>query len=328
MSNDIGDRLSELLSSSRDELEADDALEDVLDVPLEELGEQDELIEPDDSSPLLENAADAREIIETNDPEAVLEAVGLAELPDGSEPASIPEAIAKAPEDELRKLHALVTLATVADLLEESGADSDSDEGEDDWRATLEENLHDLRQTLQAGGDDSQRDTESAPDSDDESGTEVDSEDGSDDEVDSNGESAGGVGSDGESDGEADSSDETDSEDESMLGSTLESVAGTDVEGFSDELESLQDRLEGLRGGETDSSTDKDDGDREVDDGEAEREEADQQEDEDGLLGGGLVGDSDEDSSPGRSTRHSTMPSSGRPDMNAVARLSTMPDRN
>ncbi len=294
MSNDSSDRLSELLSSAREEFETDASLEDALD-RTEELAERDELNESDDLSPLLEHATDAREVIETNDPKTVLEAAGLSRLPDGSEPSSIPEAIAKAPEEQLHELHALVTLANIAALLEDGRDDVETG---DDTKAKLEDALSDLQQTLETSQEETQAGSESSTEPADSS------------------------------------SDESSEEEESTLESALQSVAGTGVEGFSDELESLQDRLEGLREDEADGSVDEDDSEQEGDEVQEadDREESNQDDEEDGLLGGddddGLVGGGDDDSSTGRSTTHSTMPSSKRADMNAVARPSTMPDRN
>ncbi|THE62956.1 hypothetical protein D8Y22_21135 [Salinadaptatus halalkaliphilus] len=83
----------------------------------------DETIDSSESaeSSLLEAAAEATAFLESADPEDVLAAVGLETLPDGSEPSSIPDAIARGDESRVDDLKRLLNLAKLAD---------DSDEGD------------------------------------------------------------------------------------------------------------------------------------------------------------------------------------------------------
>ncbi|WP_157231329.1 hypothetical protein [Halostagnicola larsenii] len=284
MTDESSGRLSELLSAARAELEGGDLNEGDGAVSLANPDEQAE----SDSSPLFEHASAAREFVETNDPQTVLEAAGLDELPDGSEPASIPEALARAEEAQLRELRALIALARIGELTEDA-----ADEETEKASAQLEETLTDLRESLET--DEGGAQTESADESDAESGADAES---------------------------------------STLESAIHSVTGTSVEGFGEELQSLQDRLEGLRGDEQAAEDDRES----EDDHESEPTDTDQaDEEEEGMLGGGLdggaldsgsLGGDGDDSPRDRSTMYSTMPSSNRADMNAVARPSTMPDRN
>lgn len=191
---------------------------------------------------------------------------------------------------EKAQLQELRALLALAHIgdLTEDAADEETEEAS----AQLEETLTDLRESLETneGG----AETESTDKPDAESGADAES---------------------------------------STLESAIQSVTGTSVEGFGDELQSLQDRLEGLRGDEQDAE---DDGESE-DDHESESADTAQADDEeDSMLGGlgsgdldtGSLGGDGSDSTSGRSTVYSTMPSANRADMNAVARPSTMPDRN
>lgn len=240
MSKQSANCVSELVSSARAALESELDLESVTqDGSLEEAVETDELTE----TSLFEHASNAREFIRSEDPETVLEAFGLAELPDGSEPSSIPEAIARAPEERLRELTAVTGLARLADRIENQ---------DDDSERQLLKSVSELRERLSLV-------TDSEPD------------------------------------------ETTQAQDE-----TAESLLSDgSAEEFRDGLESLRTRLEDVKS-ETDRESD------------SVEQNANEETDSDGFLS---------DESSDQSTVHSTMPSSGRPDMNAVARHSTIPDR-
>ncbi|SFS75950.1 hypothetical protein [Halostagnicola kamekurae] len=265
--DDSSDRLSELLSSVQATLEAEE------DVTLEQFRDRGE----SGSTRVAEHASAAREFVDSNDPRTVLSALGLDELPDGSEPDSIPEAFARASEPQLRELRALIALARLGALADE-GSEPESEE----TTAGLEEALTELRETL------GERETKSGGDSKE--------------------------------------------NDSATAESTVQSLTGTSAPEFGEGLRSLQTRLEEIRderrtrGEQPDEDVERED-DRE--DESADDDRPDKQE-ESGLADGMTFGaQSDETgSSTGRSTMYSTMPSSNRPDMNAVARPSTMPDRN
>lgn len=303
MSSDLENRIAELLSSVRDELESESVPDDVDAGELGALGGDHDLAD---------HAEDAREVLETNDPKAVLEAVGLAELPDGSEPSSIPEAIARGSEERVRELHALVTLASLA----EWGEDEDADE--------LEAVLSDLRETLAEG--EPEVGGEEEPDGDGPSEGETPGDE-TDDEATDKGTPDAARGDETEekapdSTGE-EATDEDTGNDESGSGleDVLKTAAGTTVEEFSDDLETLRGRLESLTGDDEDAE----EAEETEDEVEQEEEKIDDEADED-LFDFGDGPDGDERG--GRSTRHSTMPSSRRADMRAVRRHSTMPKRH
>ncbi|WP_306057506.1 hypothetical protein [Natronococcus wangiae] len=95
---------------------------------------------------LLEAADEASELLETADPRELLEALGLGTLPDGSEPDTLPEAIANGDPERVEELHRLLRLARLADR-------SDDEE--------LEDAVGGLRETIdraQTGEDDTMTD--------------------------------------------------------------------------------------------------------------------------------------------------------------------------
>ncbi|KDE58731.1 hypothetical protein EL22_02770 [Halostagnicola sp. A56] len=265
--DDSSDRLSELLSSVQAALEAEE------DITLEQFDDRGE----SGSTRVAEHAGAAREFVDSNDPRTVLSALGLDELPDGSEPDSIPEAFARASEPQLRELRALIALARLGSVADE-GSEPESEE----TTAGLEEALTELRETL------GERARESAGDSED--------------------------------------------SDSSALESTVQSLTGTSATEFSEELRSLQTRLEEIRDDRRTRGEQSEEDDERDDDREDEPADGGQtaNQDEGGLVDSLNLGDQsgENGSSTGRSTMYSTMPSSNRPDMNAVARPSTMPDRN
>ncbi|APX95752.1 hypothetical protein [Natronorubrum daqingense] len=103
-----------------------------------------------DQPDVLEAAEQASAFLESADPSEILEAVGLETLPDGSEPDSIPEAIAQGdPErvDTLQQLFHLANLAeadhegleTVADALRHSREEPQEEEMSTDDQADTDE---------------------------------------------------------------------------------------------------------------------------------------------------------------------------------------------
>lgn len=262
MSSDTDDRVADLLSAVRESFESGAVAEDA-----------DELEAGGD---LDEHVAEARSIVESNDPETVLEAVGLAELPDGDEPSSIPEAIARAPEARVRDLRALVTLANLAER----------DAGED-----FADGLTALREAL---GAESERRDADASDEDGSADEAAPDEDGSD----------GGVFAD-DDEGEGDPEDS-----QSDLSDTLKTAAGTTVEEFSDDVEALKGRLEALAGDE-----DAEAGEAEDDGALGDDEEAKDEEDDTFQIGGDSSRSSRHSTMPSSDRadmravrRHSTMP--------------------
>ncbi|QLG47541.2 hypothetical protein [Natrinema halophilum] len=84
---------------------------------------------------LLETAEEASDILETTDPSTLLEALGLDTLPDGSEPGSIPAAVARAEPERLEALQRLLSLAKLADRYDGGTIDG----AVDDLRKTVSE---------------------------------------------------------------------------------------------------------------------------------------------------------------------------------------------
>lgn len=69
---------------------------------------------------LLETASEASDLLESADPDEFLAAVGLDTLADGTEPESIPEAIARGEEENVVALQRLLHLANLADRADDS----------------------------------------------------------------------------------------------------------------------------------------------------------------------------------------------------------------
>ncbi|MBZ6493587.1 hypothetical protein [Natrinema longum] len=76
---------------------------------------------------LLETAQEANELLETADPADLLAAVGLDTLADGTEPASIPEAIARGDQETLEDLQRLLHLAKLAGRADDGTLDATAD---------------------------------------------------------------------------------------------------------------------------------------------------------------------------------------------------------
>ncbi|MGM0388727.1 MAG: hypothetical protein ACQEP0_09460 [Natrinema limicola] len=95
---------------------------------------------------LLETATEASDLLESADPDELLTAVGFDTLEDGTEPDSIPEAIAWGEQEHVADLQRLLRLATLADRADED---------------CLEVAVSDLRETISertasAAGDEKQ----------------------------------------------------------------------------------------------------------------------------------------------------------------------------
>ncbi|GAB3665010.1 hypothetical protein [Halopiger thermotolerans] len=271
----------------------------------------------DDGSPtsdVVAAAEDASEIVESSDPEALLEAFGLETLPDGTEPDSIPEAIAKGDPDAVEDLRRLLHLANLADR----GDELDGAVGE------LRERIDrgDGAATTDADADvDADTNADAASESDsrspaDESG----SADGDEDEADTAGEES------------------TDASTADALSEKLRSSMESSLGSFGDDVADLRARLEEASSAvETDESeaeaTDADAADDETADSAAEPEEAEETEEaDDGLLEHDFGTETDRGGvgEASSAARRSTVapPPSKRADMKGLARFSTMPKKN
>ncbi|WP_121742329.1 hypothetical protein [Natronorubrum halophilum] len=261
---------------------------------------------------LIETARRASELLEDAEPDELLEALGLDTLPDGTEPDSIPAAISRGDPEQVEDLQRLLKLSKLAER--------------DDERA-LEDATGRLRESVADGA-------ESNGSKADESGSDGDG--GAREAVASAAETvseATGLGDviesdDGEETAEGDSDADTAGE-TADLGDKLRSAAESSFEGVGDDLEGLQQRLEEASAGAVgsdDGTTDEPDEGGDVEPADAE---ADEEED-DGLIGGGLGGDRDRGTATAGVTHYSTMapPPSERADMKGTARYSTMPDKH
>ncbi|WP_049925296.1 hypothetical protein [Halopiger goleimassiliensis] len=267
------------------------------------------LVSADDGSgpSLQETAARASEFLESNAPEEILDAVGLNTLPDGSEPDSIPEAIARGDDEDLEELNRLLHLAKLTETADEESLEATA--------GTLREHVDDERteadgETGDEAGDETESDETETDEAGDESETPAEEEEEDGSLIDTIA-------------GEVTGSDEGGDEDESDLGDALGSALESSLTEFGDEMQGLRDRLEAARS-DTESNGERDE------DGEGEAsDDGDEPDEDDGLLGMDVGGDDRRSSSRGV-VRHSTMapPPSKRPDMKGTARHSTMPDRN
>lgn len=256
----------------------------------------------DDSaeSDLLETATEANDLLESTDPEELLEAVGLDTLEDGSEPGSIPEAIARGNQENVEDLQRLLRLSRLADRADDGGLEG----AVDDLRAAIGE---------QAGSDGDASDAER--DDRDESAADEGSEESP----------TGGDGADtaNADDGNAETTDD--------LGDRLRSAMSDSFAEFGDEVSQLKARLEERSAGSADSeaAADADADDAADDAADREPDEADAADEDEGLLGSGPGGDQERGTASGGPSRHSTMapPPSKRRDMRGTARHSTMPDK-
>lgn len=284
------------------------------------------LTEDAEPSEMLEHAEAAAELLESADPEAVLEAVGLETLPDGSEPSSIPEAIARGDDAHVEELRRLLHLANLAngdetDEVDES-AETATDELEASVAAVREVGAEHVETGAENGGQDEAAEADTAE--------EADRNDAAEEE-------------DGGGDGDGDEE------------STLESVVRSTLDEFDTDLSGVRDRLEAAAttdddgDGATDGAAAEEPGDGdepdeqredatdETDDGTGDDDRDESESDDDGLLGTDLepdLGSGDgigSGPSSGRGVaRHSTVASSpsDRPDMRGLVRFSTMPKRD
>ncbi|TMT85910.1 hypothetical protein E2L06_04605 [Haloterrigena sp. H1] len=250
---------------------------------------------------LLETATEASDLLESADPDELLAAVGLDTLADGTEPESIPEAIARGEQENVAALQRLLHLAKLADR-----ADDGSLEGAvGDLRKTIGERA----ESAAAAGAGNQSDAEST----------ADEGKGETAERDDTAVSAG--------DDVAASEDEAEDESTGDLGDRLRSSMQSSFEEFGDNVAQLKKRLEAASDGTARSETAN--GDDESDKAAADTETGEDDEDE-GLLGSGLGGDRDRGTASGGPSRHSTMapPPSQRADMRGLVRHSTMPNKH
>lgn len=114
---------------------------------------------------LLETAERASDLLDSSEPNELLEAVGLNELPDGSEPDSIPQAIAQGDPERVEELQRLLHLANLADGDDGDGGDA------------LEGAVGAIRQSV---GDGEEANETESTDVDDEAGGEADGEEAAD----------------------------------------------------------------------------------------------------------------------------------------------------
>ncbi|QCC57741.1 hypothetical protein NP511_04140 [Natrinema thermotolerans] len=245
----------------------------------------------DAESDLLETAREAADILESADPDDLLSAVGLDTLEDGSEPDSIPEAIARGERERVADLQRLLRLSRLADRADDGG---------------LGDAVGDLQEAIGDRGESAADTAESAVDADGSEGT-ADAETT--------------AGSDAAESTESESGAESSTDD---LGDGLRSAMRDSFADFGDEVSQLKARLEERRAGAADSDAD----DTTAGD-EAAAAEAEAADEDEGLLGPGLGGDRERGTASGGPSRHSTMapPPSQRADMRGTARHSTMPDK-
>lgn len=237
-------------------------------------------------------ADEANEILDSADPDELLEAVGLDTLPDGSEPDSIPAAISQGDPDEVDDLRRLLHLARLGDR-------SDG----------LEDAISGVRARV---GD---AETDAAE------GTSADAES----------ESTGSTDSAADEASTSDVEDETEDLEERLRSAMTSSLTAfsDDVTQLQERLEALGgDAADGSAVAESESGEEPDETAAEDATEEETAGEATEEDSDDGLFGSGLGGDSDRGTSGG-ATRHSTMapPPSKRADMRGTARFSTMPDK-
>lgn len=309
----LRERLNELLANAEASLES---------LPADGADEELAAALSDDgaAADLRETADEAGELLAEADSQEVLEAVGLAELSDGSDAPTIPAAIARGDETQVAELRALAKLAKLSNRWEEMDAagDGEADDG-------LAAEVREVRETFANRSGALEATDESATD---ESATDADAGEREEDGAE-----------------RAESPDEGADEETDDVEERLRSAMEVAVGGFGDEVRQARDRLQQLRdedaeaadeepasGEETDEeepvAEDETDEEKTAAEEEADEEESTAEEDADAGdegTGGGRGG-----TSARGSTVHSTMapPPSDRPDMGRAGRLSTMPDRD
>lgn len=279
MSDERPGRAAELLEETRAGIESIDPAPESPETALAEAG-------------LFDRAAEASRLLE-DDPSAVLASLGLDELPDGSEPESIPAAIARGEEGRVASLRAFLALASFS---------PPEDGGTDD----LEETLERFRRSLDRAGIGTDRIP--GPVSEAEAGAE-DEDGGSLTET------------------VASAADEVTHSAGEAADALLASAVGSAIDGLDEEVRSVRERLEALHTDDSDDDESREDsgeddlragseGRRHPDDGEK----RDAGED-DSLFGGGP--------SARTGTAYSTVapPPGDRPEMRHSTRHSTVPAR-
>ncbi|OAQ53567.1 hypothetical protein HTG_04745 [Natrinema mahii] len=241
----------------------------------------------DADSDLLETAREADDILESAAPDDLLSAVGLDTLEDGSEPDSVPEAIARGEREHVADLQRLLRLSRLADRADGEG---------------LGDAVGELQEAIGEPAESVADIAESAVDADDSEGT-------------ADGETPAGSDGDGSAAGEAESTTVD-------LGDRLRSAMRDSVADFGDEVSQLKARLEERRAGTAESDAD----DTTAGDEAAEAEAADEDEGllGSGLGGDGDRGTAS--GGPSRHSTIAPPPSQ-RADMRGTARHSTMPDK-
>lgn len=332
MTDQLSDRVNELVNEAETTLEGDD-----------------------ESGDLAELAVEADDLLSSEDSGDVLEAVGLGELPDGSEPASIPEAIAKGDSGGVATLRALLALAKLP------GAEGEErDEIVDRVREAVDERSSE--ESTSSGGEES---GESSGDETDEADTESSDEDETGESEDSDGEESEGDGTESDADSGSGDGVEDDNDDEdgdadgdeadgegggNGLESEVRSALGDAISGVRDEADETRSRLEKMlsddeAAAEAESEADRADAaeaestpggadaaeaaNADSSSAEAAAAEAEAAEEEGEGEDDGWFETDDSRSSPNASM-YSTMPPSPseRTGMGRVGRFSTMPKRN
>ncbi|WP_114577265.1 hypothetical protein [Saliphagus sp. LR7] len=271
MSDSIADRANRLLEETEDAIDGLGAPEGSEDLP----GELD-------ASGLGGIAEEANELIEAEDADALLEALGLDELEDGTEPDSLLEAIAQGREEQVGDLRVLVKLAKVAEADDE---ELPTEVGE--LQEAVEERIGALGE--------------------DETDGESEETDGEDEAEESLAESAAEAVGDAVGGGEGD--------EEGFVEEELESAMRSKLEGFGDELDEARERLDELReGDETDEEDTDEEEAGEADDGSEQKEGEDTPLGSDsrprsrGTMHSTMAPSPSRRADMGASTRHSTMP--------------------
>ncbi|OIB57265.1 hypothetical protein [Natrialba sp. SSL1] len=253
----------------------------------------------------------ASDLLESAEPQDLLEAVGLGTLPDGSEPETIPAAIAQGDPEHVEDLERLLRLARVGESTDEEG---------------LEDAVGGLQTAIRE-----HRDTAADEPAGDDEGTAADGDEDGAEEGDEDSDS-------GSSSDNGTDDDDTESDSDSATDDVLEFVddelgdaLGDRVSSFSEDVAGLREKVSSVGGeSEADANADADD----EDDGDG----PDADDDDDRLLDDGLGADLEPDLGTGSDdgqtsrgvVRYSTLaPSpSKRADMRSPARFSTMPKKD
>lgn len=263
-----------------------------------------------DGPPIGETAREASDLLESAEPGELLAAVGLDEFPDGTEPDTIPEAIARGDPEHVDELKRLLNLAKLADR-----TGDDLDEAADSLGSAI-----DAARDEEDGGE-----TEETNETDESEGDETSIE-GAEDDAEAD-----------ETDSVEDDAAPDDGAESGDLEDRLRSAVSERVDDFGDDLSGLQERLEAAASATDDDASDDGEPDEEASDetdadaaADDEPESADAAADDDGLLEADLGSEGEEGVGSSDSSRYSTMapPPNERADMHAVKRHRTMPKKN